>query len=36
MVMATPCHVEAMCRAGQVIAPIYPQQSIREMTRTNR
>jgi hypothetical protein len=34
--LATPGHVEAMRRAGQGIAPIYPQQSIREMTRTNR
>jgi len=34
--LATPGHVEAMRRAGQGIAPIFPQQSIREMTRTNR
>jgi hypothetical protein len=34
--VATPGHVEAMRRAGRGIAPIYPQQSIREMTRTNR
>jgi hypothetical protein len=34
--VATPGHVEAMRRAGQGIAPIFPQQSIREMTRTNR
>jgi tagaturonate epimerase len=34
--LATPGHVAAMQRAGQGIAPIYPQQSIREMTRTNR
>src|SRR3972149_7057330 len=33
---ATPGHVEAMRRAGQGIAPIFPQQSIREMTRTRR
>lgn len=33
---ATPGHVEAMKRAGGGIVPIYPQQSIREMTRTNR
>ena len=36
MGLATPGHVEAMRRAGQGIAPIFPQQSIREMTRTNR
>jgi hypothetical protein len=29
-------HVEAMKRSGSGIEPIYPQQSIREMTRTNR
>jgi hypothetical protein len=34
--LATPGHVLAMQRAGGGIAPIYPQQSIREMTRTNR
>jgi tagaturonate epimerase len=34
--LATPGHVEAMRRAGQGIAPIFPQQSIREMTRTSR
>jgi hypothetical protein len=34
--LATAGHVEAMRRAGQGIAPIYPQQSIREMTRTGR
>jgi hypothetical protein len=34
--LATPGHVEAMRRAGQGISPIFPQQSIREMTRTNR
>ena len=34
--LATPGHVAAMQRAGSGIAPIYPQQSIREMTRTNR
>jgi tagaturonate epimerase len=34
--LGTPGHVEAMRRAGQGISPIYPQQSIREMTRTNR
>lgn len=34
--LATAGHVEAMRRAGDGIAPIYPQQSIREMTRTNR
>ena len=34
--LATPGHVEAMNRAGQGIEPIYPQQSIREMTRTKR
>ena len=33
---ATPGHVEAMNRAGQGIAPIYAQQSIREMARTVR
>jgi hypothetical protein len=34
--LATPGHVESMRRAGGGIAPIFPQQSIREMTRTNR
>jgi hypothetical protein len=34
--LATPGHVEAMKRAGNGIQPIFPQQSIREMTRTNR
>src|SRR5688572_25683247 len=36
--LATPGHVESMRRAGAVgkIAPIFAQQSIREMTRTNR
>ncbi|MEX2093891.1 MAG: tagaturonate epimerase family protein, partial [Pirellulales bacterium] len=34
--LATPGHVEAMRRAGQGFAPIFPQQSIREMTRTSR
>jgi hypothetical protein len=34
--LGTPGHVEAMRRAGQGIAPIFPQQSIREMTRTHR
>ncbi|HSI34350.1 MAG TPA: tagaturonate epimerase family protein [Tepidisphaeraceae bacterium] len=34
--LATPGHVEAMRRAGGSIAPIFAQQSIREMTRTNR
>src|SRR5437763_16802622 len=34
--LATPGHVQAMRRAGQSIAPIFAQQSIREMTRTNR
>jgi hypothetical protein len=34
--LATPGHVEAIRRAGQGIAPIFPQQSIREMTRTRR
>ncbi len=33
---ATPGHVEAMRRAGGAIQPIFPQQSIREMTRTDR
>lgn len=34
--LATPGHVEAMKRAGAGILPIFPQQSIREMTRTGR
>lgn len=34
--LATAGHVEAMKRAGAGIEPIFPQQSIREMTRTNR
>ena len=34
--LATPGHVAAMKAAGGDIAPIFPQQSIREMTRTSR
>ncbi|HEY2159646.1 MAG TPA: tagaturonate epimerase family protein [Isosphaeraceae bacterium] len=34
--LATPGHVAAMRRAGHGIEPIFPQQSIREMTRTGR
>jgi tagaturonate epimerase len=34
--LATPGHVEAMKRAGRGIAPIFAQQSIREMSRTGR
>lgn len=34
--LATPGHVEALKRAGGKIKPIFAQQSIREMTRTNR
>ncbi len=34
--LATPGHVNAMKVAGEGIAPIFPQQSIREMTRTSR
>lgn len=34
--LATAGHVAAMQEAGAGIEPIYPQQSIREMTRTNR
>lgn len=34
--LATPGHVAAMKRSGGDIQPIYPQQSIREMARTNR
>ncbi|MEM8678369.1 MAG: tagaturonate epimerase family protein, partial [Planctomycetota bacterium] len=33
---ATPGHVAAMLRCGSGISPIFPQQSIREMTRTQR
>lgn len=36
MGLATPGHVAAMKEAGAGIAPIFPQQSIREMTRTVR
>lgn len=34
--LATPGHVAAMQKAGAGIEPIFPQQSIREMTRTHR
>lgn len=34
--LATPGHVLAMQRSGGDILPIFPQQSIREMTRTQR
>src|SRR5437879_6553733 len=34
--LATPGHIEAMNRAGAGIAPIFAQQSIREMSRTGR
>lgn len=34
--LATPGHVVAMQKAGGAIQPIFPQQSIREMTRTQR
>jgi len=34
--LATPGHVAAMNRSGAGIEPIFPQQSIREMVRTNR
>src|SRR5690606_13855967 len=34
--LATPGHVEALQRSGAPIRPIFPQQSIREMTRTAR
>jgi hypothetical protein len=34
--LATPGHIEAMRRSGHGIAPIFPQQSIREMSRTRR
>ena len=34
--LATPGHIAAMRRCGTGIAAIFPQQSIREMTRTHR
>jgi len=34
--LATPGHVRAVRKVGGGIAPIFPQQSIREMARTNR
>jgi len=34
--LATPGHIAAMKRAGRGIAPIFAQQSIREMARTGR
>ncbi|MDZ4658080.1 MAG: tagaturonate epimerase family protein [Bythopirellula sp.] len=34
--LATPGHLAALRRAGQGIAPIFAQQSIREMARTSR
>ena len=34
--LATPGHVAAMKKSGGRIEPIFPQQSIREMTRTQR
>lgn len=34
--LATPGHVAAMNRSGKGIEPIFPQQSIREMSRTAR
>lgn len=34
--LATPGHVAAMKRSGGSIEPIFPQQSIREMSRTQR
>lgn len=34
--LATPGHVRAMREAGRGLAPIFAQQSIREMTRTGR
>ena len=34
--LATAGHVEAMKRSGRGMEPIFPQQSIREMTRTER
>ena len=34
--LATPGHVAALHKARGNIEPIFPQQSIREMNRTNR
>jgi hypothetical protein len=34
--LATPGHVEALRRCGAGILPIFPQQSVREMSRTGR
>lgn len=34
--LATPGHFEALRRSGASISPIFPQQSIREMSRTHR
>src|SRR6476660_6168340 len=34
--LATPGHIEAMTRTGAGMAPIFAQQSIREMARTGR
>ncbi len=34
--LATPGHIRAVRAAGANVAPIFPQQSIREMTRTGR
>ena len=34
--LATPGHVASMKRCGDGIEAIFPQQSIREMTRTQR
>ncbi|MFZ9091315.1 MAG: tagaturonate epimerase family protein, partial [Planctomycetaceae bacterium] len=34
--LATPGHVRAMLQDGAGIEAIFPQQSIREMARTNR
>jgi hypothetical protein len=34
--LATPGHIEAMRRAGAGLAPIFAQQSIRELSRTGR
>ncbi len=34
--LATPGHIRAMERSGHGVAPIFPQQSIREMSRTRR
>ncbi|MGA2439544.1 MAG: tagaturonate epimerase family protein, partial [Tepidisphaeraceae bacterium] len=34
--LATPGHAAALKRCGSGILPIFAQQSIREMTRTNR